>query len=542
VFYGLHILAIGSTIFAILFYYALCILLLGIRWSRRKKVKTEDPEENVHNNRSNRVKMLLQTHRVTFGLLCAIAVVLSFTIPLVLRDTCICIFSKDHGISILNGTAVFSTHLIRSFTVEKQCKPGPPCHVYATLPSNTSSSVFLNVHTDYDVESVTIEYDLLETFKETGKLSLSATSYSFKLDVEERGKRAVHSTLLKGLEAQSVYFYRVVYDGQAHYNSTYKTLPKEGEHEPVIMVLGGDVGSSDIGLSVTESLQKVGVPDVLVIGGDAAYDDGLQACYYSWDLYLHTFENLNSVVNRTIPFIISVGNHDIGFNSMSMATVDENELPLYYLFVPQHYKIDEKTGEYVTEVPEMDKRKTIFYHLIGNTIQLSLDSGYVETYEDQAKWMRALLPKFSEYAKFANYHVPIFPACTQTIDNPMKNRQVAMDNFVPVFEEFKFGAIFENHVHLFKKTFPLIQGKMDKENGIVYYGDGNWGVTPNQCLVNGDLNNQTKTLEVATAERHVWILKISPLEYEIYPVNASGIQFYPSDKKHFKSKNVNLDL
>jgi len=410
VFYGLHILAIGSTIFAILFYYALVILLLGIRWSRRRKIKVDDAEGHININRTNRIRLLMQTHKVTFGLLCALAVVFSFAIPLALRDSCICIFSKDHGISILNGTAVFSTNLIRSFTVEKQCKEGAPCHVYATLPSNTSSSVFINVHTHIDVDAVKIEYDTLENYEKTGKLLFSADSYTYKLDIEERGKRAVHTALLKELEAHTVYYYQVVYDNQAYYNSTYRTLPKEGAHEPVLMVLGGDVGSSDIGVSVTASLEKVGVPDILVVGGDAAYDDGLQACYYSWDLYLDGFEHFNQVVNRTIPFIISVGNHDIGFNSMSKATVDENELPLYYIFIPQHYKIDEKTGKYLMEVPAIDERKTVFYHLVGNTLQLSLDSGYVAEYEDQNKWMKELLPQYPTFAKFANYHVPIYPA------------------------------------------------------------------------------------------------------------------------------------
>jgi hypothetical protein len=31
-------------------------------------------------------------------------------------------------------------------------------------------------------------------------------------------------------------------------------------------------------------------PDVILIGGDVAYDNGNKHCYYSWDLMLWAFE------------------------------------------------------------------------------------------------------------------------------------------------------------------------------------------------------------------------------------------------------------
>jgi len=543
VFYGLHLLAVGSTIFAIFFFYAICIILLGIRWSHQKKVKTDDPEGHINTlNRTNRIKILLNRHKTLFALLSLGALLLSFSIPLAFTDTCICIFTKAHGISIMNGTAVLSTRLLRSFQIEKQCNPGPPCHVYATLPADTSTGVFINVHADFDVNSIVVNYDTLENFETTGTTGFSEKSYSYKLDVEQRGKRSVHSVLLHDLTPETIYYYEVFYDGKAQYNSTYKTLPAFGSHSPLTLVLGGDVGSSDIGAAVTKSLEKTGVPGALVIGGDAAYDDALQACWYSWDLFLAGFEAFNQNVNRTIPLILSVGNHDIGWNALAMVKVDPEEMPLYYVFFPQHLKVDENGNE-VKAVPPIEERKTSFFQLIGNTMQLSLDSGYVETYESQAEWLNKLLPNYEKYSKFANYHVPMYPACRQLEDFPPEYRKIAIDNFVPVFEKFGFKAIFENHVHLFKKTFPLRNSKVDHENGIVYYGDGNWGVTPNVCLdVLHDLNNDTHVLEVANPTRHVWILNLTADNFYIYPVNASGEQFYPADTGTYTAKQLNYDL
>jgi len=546
VFYGLHLLAIGSTVFAILFFYAICIILLGIRWSHHKKVKTDDPEGHINTmNRTNRLRIMLNTHKTLFALLSLGALLLSFSIPLAFTDTCICIFTKAHGISVMNGTAVLSTRLLRSFQVDKQCNPGPPCHVYATLPTDTSTGVFINAHTDYDVESVVVKYDTLEAFEATGKTTLSANSYSYQLDVEQRGRRSVHSILLSGLAPETVYYYEIHYDDKAQYNATYKTLPAYGSHSPVSIVIGGDVGSSDIGAGVTKSLEKTGVPGALIIGGDAAYDDALQACWYSWDLFLAGFEEFNTNVNRTIPLILTVGNHDIGWNALANVKIDPEEPPLYYVFFPQHLRVN-ADGVEVNEVPPVEERKTSFFQLIGNTMQLNLDSGYVETYQNQAEWMNKTLPTYEKYAKFANYHVPMYPACRQLADFPEEYRKIAQDNFVPIFENFGFKAIFENHVHLFKKTFPLKNNQVNHTHGIVYYGDGNWGVTPNVCLeTTKDLNNDTKILEVANPTRHVWILNLTADNFYIYPVNSSGQQFYPADSGVYTpkpTKIINEDL
>lgn len=51
-------------------------------------------------------------------------------------------------------------------------------------------------------------------------------------------------------------------------------------------------------------------PDVIFIGGDVSYDDGLRRCYYSWDSYLNMWENeLFKPLNRTLPFVFALGNH-----------------------------------------------------------------------------------------------------------------------------------------------------------------------------------------------------------------------------------------
>jgi hypothetical protein len=52
--------------------------------------------------------------------------------------------------------------------------------------------------------------------------------------------------------------------------------------------MGGDVGISNGGTEITNQLISFN-PDVMIIGGDIAYDDAVRSCYYSWDSYYSLF-------------------------------------------------------------------------------------------------------------------------------------------------------------------------------------------------------------------------------------------------------------
>lgn len=69
-------------------------------------------------------------------------------------------------------------------------------------------------------------------------------------------------------------------------------------------------------------------------------------------------------------------------------------------------------------------------------------------------------------------------------------------------------GIFENHVHRWKKTFPLKGGKVvDKDTGITYFGDGNWGTVSDPCTT-AKISNATGIIEVSNTTNHVWIVKV----------------------------------
>jgi acid phosphatase type 7 len=48
-------------------------------------------------------------------------------------------------------------------------------------------------------------------------------------------------------------------------------------------------------------------------------------------------------------------------------------------------------------------------------------------------------------------------------------------HWVPLFEHHNIRLVFESHDHAYKRTHPIRNGVV-ADNGIVYMGDGAWGV------------------------------------------------------------------
>lgn len=72
-------------------------------------------------------------------------------------------------------------------------------------------------------------------------------------------------------------------------------------------------------ITLTSYLVKYN-PHVLLIGGDIAYDDGMSTCFYSWDNFYDIFEGLNRNLTRIVPMVLTIGNHDVGFDALSLAS------------------------------------------------------------------------------------------------------------------------------------------------------------------------------------------------------------------------------
>jgi hypothetical protein len=71
--------------------------------------------------------------------------------------------------------------------------------------------------------------------------------------------------------------------------------------------------------------------------------------------------------------------------------------------------------------------------------------------------------------------VPAYPSVRKDEGTTLEIRQ----HWVPLFEKAGVSAAFEHHDHAYKRTHPLLGGKVQDApaKGVTYLGDGAWGAS-----------------------------------------------------------------
>jgi 3',5'-cyclic AMP phosphodiesterase CpdA len=283
----------------------------------------------------------------------------------------------------------------------------------------------------------------------------------------------VHRIVLTGLKPETTYQFKIKKGGQTY---RFKTLPK-GLSRPVTFAEGGDIYHD--GIEYVRKMNRLVAsksPDFVLLGGDIAYahsrlsilpesvvmwtQEVLSKIHLSitkrnrWLDWLQAWsEDMVTSDGRLIPLAATIGNHDLngGYNETK-----ESAKIFYLLFM----------GDAPTIYREIDFEKDM-------TI-ISLDSGHSAPIGgEQSAWLFQTLKERKDYPrKFAFYHVPSYPSAR---DVNLKYAVAIRRHWLPIFDTFGLDAAFEHHDHTYKRTVPIKNGKEDPK-GIVYLGDGSWGI------------------------------------------------------------------
>lgn len=263
----------------------------------------------------------------------------------------------------------------------------------------------------------------------------------------------------------------------------FRTMPAAlSPARPLRIVNGGDMMHTRAMVDAMNSQAAQIQPDFAILGGDLAYDDGVRgARVIDW---LESWMRISVAADRRlIPIVVGIGNHEVrgGYGGRIPA-----DAPYFYgLFTlpdgRSHYALD--FGGYLSVV--------------------MLDSGHTTPVAGaQAQWLEsALAARSASQFLVACYHYPAYgtakaPEGGLPIDNP---RSVAIRQaWVPHFERYGITVALEHDHHNFKRTHRLRRHARDDDNGILYIGDGAWGV-------------ETRT--VPTPQQGWWLAKASPTRH-----------------------------
>lgn len=265
----------------------------------------------------------------------------------------------------------------------------------------------------------------------------------------------IHRAELYHLEPCTEYRFRTGVDAIEY---KFRTLPNELT-SPLVFIEGGDVYHDDIRevqkMNKQAALQR---PAFAVLGGDIAYSFSgrLQVSELAgrWMTFLTAWkQTMVTPDGFLIPIVPAIGNHEVqgGFGQTPSAA------PMYYAL----FSLPGQQGYYVLD---FCKYLSLFI----------LDSGHTHPIDGQQKdWLNhALSIRKACPHKLAIYHIGAYPSVRD-----FNNSWAALvrENWVPLFEKFGVQVAFEHHDHAFKRTFPICAGQK-AEGGVIYIGDGAWGV------------------------------------------------------------------
>ncbi len=253
---------------------------------------------------------------------------------------------------------------------------------------------------------------------------------------------------LTNLEPGTKYFYRVVCkDAQGRTTAskpmTFMTAP--GPSDAYSFALFGDTQRNPV---VTGKLAKLiweRRPNFMIHCGDVV-NNGASKTQWTGDL----FKSCSELFGRVAVFPC-LGNH-------------ENDHPHYYRYFslprPEYY----------------------YSYTYGNAEFFVLDTNTrrnIQPNGEQYKWLEKALASSTARWKFCYHHHPAYSSDDNDFGNswrgPTTSGDIRMRSLVALYEKHNVDVVFNGHVHVYERTWPIRAGKVDAKNGIVYVTTGGGG-------------------------------------------------------------------
>jgi hypothetical protein len=340
-----------------------------------------------------------------------------------------------------------------------------PIAVYLTWQKNPESTMTVRWLTGQDRREDVLEYRL----ENVAQWSSAAGSH---VKLPRSAPYLLHSVELTELQPGACYQFRTGKDAKV-----YKFQTMSADANQIRFVVGGDMYHDALSFVRATNAQAAKMsPHFALVGGDIAYAaSGKENLFPKWfGDWIKT--NERQTVERWIPWLIAW--------KEGMVTPSGCLIPL--LPAIGNHETDGGYGQTPAQAP-------FFYTLFAmpgvrgyNVLDFGaqgckpflslflLDSGHTHPVSGaQKRWLASALEQRSGVPHtFALYHVPAYPSF-----RPYNNLYCAQvrRSWIPLFDKFHLTAAFENHDHLYKRTHPMVGGKID-QGGVRYFGDGAWGI------------------------------------------------------------------
>ncbi len=314
----------------------------------------------------------------------------------------------------------------------------------------------------------------------------------FNLKTTSKGLETFHEIPIGGLQPGSMGYYRVICTGPAgeHLETTilpWQTAPIDSV--PFSFAIIGDTQGNAPATGKVANIMKELRPHFALHLGDVV-NEGHDKRQWVEELFRPSQELFGQV-----PLFPTMGNH-------------EKNHPNYYKYL---------------SLPSPEYR---YSYTWGDAAFFVLDSNKpMARGTEQYNWLDDALGKSQARWKFCYHHHPVYSSDNNDFGDTFAGKRSLYGDpklrpLAPLYEKHKVDMVFCGHVHLYERTHPIKNGKLDETGGVVYVTSGGGG---------GSLENFTPTPEWFKAanrvDYHTTFVNIRNNTLELRAFDKEGILF-----------------
>lgn len=262
----------------------------------------------------------------------------------------------------------------------------------------------------------------------------------------------VFRCILTGLKPGTEYVFKI---NKVSPEYRFRTMPAKAT-DAFHFVSGGDSGvnAHAVANNILAAKQD---PYFIIIGGDLGYDNGVSV-RTAIGFIRNYAKNAIDSKGRLIPLITCIGNHEVKGGYDKTRAEGTFFFPLFDCLYKDTSYATLDFGDYLSLV--------------------LLDTGHTAKIAgDQTDWLeKALKARLEMPHVIGVNHVPCYPSYREPEGKGGKfgTGEEQRKHWCPLFEKYNIDAVLEHHDHTFKRTHPLLDGRVNKA-GVLYLGDGSWG-------------------------------------------------------------------
>ncbi|HJZ93444.1 MAG TPA: metallophosphoesterase family protein [Gemmataceae bacterium] len=140
----------------------------------------------------------------------------------------------------------------------------------------------------------------------------------------------------------------------------------------------------------------------------------------------------------------------------------------------------EKNHEWYYKYFSLPAPEYRYRYRYGNADFFVVDSNKpLKPESEQFKWLDEQLGDSTAKWKFVYHHHPAWSSDSDDYGNTYRGAgwlgDLNVRNLVGLYEKHKVDVVFNGHIHLYERTWPLRAGQVDQKNGVVYVTSGGGG-------------------------------------------------------------------